>query len=103
MLEKPGIVDDARSAPVGKPPLVALTESVRFGVVPVQEEQIKLMSTLLRAPLIPGVKVCPPQVVMLRVPVPLPVLVFCRSRVMGLSRTISSTLVLSSTFVGTPV
>ena len=42
--EKPGIVVIARSGPVGKSPLVALIETLRFGVVPVQAEQNKKRS-----------------------------------------------------------
>ena len=43
-LLNPVMVADARSAPVGRPPVVARRESVRFGVVPVHPLQNKLMS-----------------------------------------------------------
>jgi hypothetical protein len=56
-LLKPVIVAEARSAPVGKLPLVALSESVRFGVVPVHPEQNRLMSALVNWPVTPAVNV----------------------------------------------
>ncbi len=76
-LLKPVIVAAARSAPVGRPPLVARMLRVRFGVVPVQPLQKRLMSTAATTPERPGVKVCPPQVVVV-MPTPLvPSVVFC--------------------------
>jgi hypothetical protein len=53
----------ARSGPVGNPPLVALTDSVRFGVVPVQPLQKRLMSALTSCPERPALNVCPSHVV----------------------------------------
>ena len=46
-LEKPGIVAVARSAPVGRSPLVALIDTVMFGVVPVHPEQNRSKSALV--------------------------------------------------------
>src|SRR6266571_3483136 len=68
-LLKPGIVAVARSLPVGSPPEVARTDSVRSGVVPVHPEQKRLMSAFVRTPLTAGVKVWPPYVVVV---MPLP-------------------------------
>src|SRR6266567_1184643 len=62
-LEKPGIVAVARSAPVGKSPLVALTDTVIFGVVPVHPLQNRSTSALVSWPVTPAVKVWPNQLV----------------------------------------
>ena len=62
-LEFPTRVADARSEPVGRPPLVARIESVRLGAVPLQPLQTRLTSALTQLPLVDGVKVCPNQVV----------------------------------------
>src|SRR3954462_13811620 len=62
-VEKPGMVAVARSAPVGRPPLVARMETARFGVVPVQPLQNRSRSTLVRLPLTPAVNVWPAQLV----------------------------------------
>jgi len=69
----------ARSAPVGTgvTPVVALIETVMFGVVPVQPLQKKSRSILVAWPVTAGVKVSPPQLVLLK-PKPLFVtVVFC--------------------------
>jgi hypothetical protein len=68
--ENPVTVPDARSAPVGSPPDVARSESVRSGVVPLQPEQNRLTSTCVSGPLTDGVKVWPPQLVVV-IPTPL--------------------------------
>src|SRR5258708_309251 len=78
-LEKPepGMVAEARSAPVGRPALVARTESVRFGGVPPQPIQKSGTSTFTRVPVTAGMNVWPVQ---LGVPNPVPVVVpavFC--------------------------
>ena len=76
-LPNPAIVVDAMSAPVGRPPLVALSESVRLGVVPVQPLQNRLRSTRVIWPVTAGVNICPPQVVIV-IPTPLVLrVVFC--------------------------
>src|SRR5581483_11585529 len=91
----------ARSAPVGRPPLVARTLSVKFGVVPVQPEQKRLMSTFVSKPVTDGVNVCPAHVVVV-MPTPLlPRVVFCWSR-LGFASTTSPGLALRSTLLGTP-
>ena len=64
------IVAEARSAPVGRPPLVARSERVRLGVVPVQPLQNRLMSVRVSWPVTAGVNVCPPHVVIV-IPTPL--------------------------------
>ena len=46
-LEKPGMVAVARSAPVGRSLLVALIDTVMFGVVPVHPEQNRSRSALV--------------------------------------------------------
>ena len=58
------------SAPVGRLPLVARSESVRFGIVPVQPLQNRLMSTWVSRPVRPAVNVWPPHVVVV-MPTPL--------------------------------
>src|SRR5438105_3866337 len=68
-LLKPGMVAEARSLPVGTPPDVARSESVKLGVVPVQPEQKRLMSAFVNAPFTAGVNVWPPQTVVL-IPTP---------------------------------
>ena len=77
-LEKPGIVAGvARSAPVGRSPLVARIETVMFGVVPVQPLQNRSTSTAVNWPLTPAVKLWPNQAVEVK-PKPLLVTdVFC--------------------------
>src|SRR5712671_1331090 len=80
-LEKPAMVATARSAPVGTAglPLVALIETVMFGIVPVQALQKRSTSALVNWPLTSGVKVWPAQLVLLK---PKPLLVterFCWS------------------------
>ncbi len=55
------------SEPVGRPPLVALTERVRSGAVPVQPKQNRFMSARSNVPVIPAVKVCPHHVVVFNV------------------------------------
>ena len=50
----PGMVVTARSDPVGRPPLVALIETVRFGVVPVQALQNRSRSTRVSWPVTPA-------------------------------------------------
>ena len=59
----------ARSGPVGNPPLVAWSDRVRFGVVPVQLKQKRLTSALVRFPDRLGVNVWPPHVVVV-IPTP---------------------------------
>ena len=76
---------------------------MRFGVVPVQPLQKRLMSTLVNRPVVAGVKVCPPQVVVV-MPTPLlPSVVFCWSMRSGLRSSTSPGLTARSTFVATPV
>src|SRR5215470_9342665 len=65
-LLNPGIVVTARSDPVGTLPEVARIETVRFGVVPVQFVQKRSRSTLVKRPVIADVKVCPAQVVLVK-------------------------------------
>src|SRR5215212_416853 len=86
-LLKPGMVAVARSGPVGRPPAsVALTETVRFGNVPVQVLQKRSRSTRDSCPVTPAWKVCAAQFVALN-PNPLFVtLRFCWSTFAGLSR-----------------
>src|SRR5215212_2088692 len=57
LVENPGIVAVARSAPVGRSPVVFLIETVRFGVVPVQPLQKRSTSTRVNDPLTVGVNV----------------------------------------------
>src|SRR5436305_6019072 len=93
----------ARSAPVGRPPLVLRIESVRFGVVPVHPEQKSWTSTFTSWPVTAGIKVCPPQLAVPKlVPVVVPA-VFDWSRFGAFTRRTSPGLVVRSTLVATPV
>src|SRR3954471_12853626 len=58
-LEKPAIVPEARSAPVGTPPAVARSDIVRFGVVPTHDEQKSSTEAWVSWPVLLGVKVWP--------------------------------------------
>src|SRR4051812_23472361 len=69
---EPGMVAVARSAPVGRPPLVARMETARSGGVAPQPRQKSGTSALTSFPLIAGIKVCPVQA---GVPKPVPVVV----------------------------
>src|ERR1051326_1708401 len=69
---EPGMLTLARSAPVGRPALVARTERVRFGGVAPQPLQNSWMSALTSRPVMPAMNVCPVQ---LGVPKPVPVVV----------------------------
>src|SRR4051794_20030815 len=92
----------ARSAPVGRPPLVLRIESVRFGVVPVHPEQKSWTSSFTRLPVTAGIKVCPPQLVVEKlVPVVVPA-VFDWSRVGAFDRVALPGLAARSRFVGVP-
>src|SRR4051812_27770700 len=62
-LEKPVIVPVARSGPVGRPALVARSDTVMLGVVPVHALQNRLASTWVTGPESVGMKVWPDQLV----------------------------------------
>src|SRR5579859_3993666 len=90
------------SAPVGRPALVARTESVRFGVVPVHPLQKRLISARVSRPVTEGVNVWPPHVVIV-IPTPLvPRVVFCWSILGALVRITSPGLLVRSQLVKTP-
>src|SRR5947199_10769655 len=75
----PGMVALTRSAPVGRPPLVARIDSVRLGGVAPHPLQKSWTSTLVTRPVTPETNVWPVQA---GVPKPVPVLVpavFCWS------------------------
>jgi len=93
----------ARSGPVGRLPLVARSDSMRFGNVPEQVKQNTLTSARANGPVRPAVNVWPPQ---FAVSMPLPLLlrpVFCWSSTGGLRRMTASGVLARSVFVGTPV
>src|SRR5258708_8711445 len=97
------MVAAAMSAPVGRPPLVARMLRVRFGAVPVQPLQNRLTSTLVSWPVTAGVKLWPPQEVVV-MPTPLLLSVaFCWSTVAAFSRMTSPGLVVRSTLGVTPL
>ena len=99
----PARVADARSGPVGRLPLVALTDRVRLGAVPVQPEQKRLMSAFVSCPVTAAVNVYPPQVVVF-MPTPKVLrVVFCWSILAAFNRVTSPGLVVTSTLVGIPV
>src|SRR6185503_16652822 len=62
-LLKAGIVVVASAAPVGRPPLVALTLTISEVTVPVQPLQNNSTSSLVSVPLTVGMNVCPHQAV----------------------------------------
>src|SRR5256885_1136952 len=93
------MVAEARSPPVGNPPLVARMESVRFGVVPVHPLQNKLTSTFVTCPVPMGVNVCPNHVVVLKPPPEVVISEFCGSPFTSCAE---FGVVRRSTLVGTP-
>src|SRR5260370_40386085 len=102
-MEQPVMVVDARSAPVGTAgvALVALIETVIFGVVPLQPLQNSSTSALVSLPVTAGVKVWPAQLVLLK-PNPLFVtVVFCWSILAPLKRMTSPGRLSRSQLVGT--
>src|SRR5207248_5361474 len=83
--------------------LVALMETVRFGVVPMQLLQKRSRSALVKGPVTAGVKVCPAQLVLLK-PKPLLLTVrFCGSMEAAFTSVTSPGLLVRSQLVATPV
>src|SRR4051812_5062433 len=94
----------ARSAPVGTAglPVVARSETVTLGVVPVQPGQKRSTSMWVTGPVGPGVKVCPAHVVELKAKPLLVTVVFASTLLFAASCTLPGSPVRSQPF-GVPV